>query len=211
MIQSKKQEVYMKRGFILFLSAFIFVLGCSLKTINVVDKANVSFASIKTDPYTILPYKIGVVFNNAFMAKNAIDSDIYKEREYIFEARLGEDMGQTLPVFLRKNFKEVVVIDSLDDAGSDFDYVLVPDISRSKANVVVRMSPVPIYELTVALRVDVFRGGHLLRYFNMVESKGIEVPRSNKEKIKRQELLQKGYDQLMTQIYTQLGKALRQL
>jgi hypothetical protein len=120
-------------------------------------------------------------------------------------------MEQTLPLFLRKNFNDVVVFDSLHDAGSECDYVLVPDISRSNADVVARMSPVPIYELTVSLKVNVYRDGHRVNYFNIIESKGMEVPRSDKEKTKRQALIQNGYDNLMTRIYTHLGKALRQL
>ncbi|MBW1812969.1 MAG: hypothetical protein JRJ39_04630 [Deltaproteobacteria bacterium] len=193
------------------LLGFALFIGCSPKIISIVDSANVPFATIEAEPYTILPYKIGVVFDETFTSKIARASDTYRGKEYIFEARLGEDMGQTLPVFLRKNFREVTVLNHLHDAGPGVDYVLVPDISRSKANVVVRMSPVPIYELTVSLKVNVFRNGHPLKYFNIIETKGMEVPRSNKEKEKRQELVQKGYDKLMTRIYTSLGKALRRL
>ena len=201
----------MKRLFSVLLCGFIFFIGCAPKIISIIDSANVPFASIKAESYTILPYKIGIVFNEEFNLKIAKASEVYRDTEYIFEARLGEDMGQTLPVFLRKNFREVAVLNNLHDAGPGVDYVLVPDISRSKANVVVRMSPVPIYELTVSLKVNVFRNGHPLKYFNIIETKGMEVPRSNKEKAKRQELVQKGFDKLMTRIYTSLGKALRQL
>ena len=201
----------MRRLLAFLLLCFVLIIGCSPKIISIVDTANVPFTAIKPEPYTILPYKIGVVFDEEFTSKIARASDTYRDTEYIFEARLGEDMGHTLPVFLRKNFREVAILNNLNHAGPDVDYVLVPDISRSKANVVVRMSPVPIYELTVSLKVNVFRSGHPLKYFNIIETKGMEVPRSNKEKAKRQELVQKGFDKLMTRIYTSLGKALRQL
>jgi len=201
----------MRRLLAFLLLGFVIFIGCSPKIISIVDTANIPFTAIEAEPHTILPSKVGIVLNEEFTAKIARASDTYRDTEYIFEARLGEDMGQALPVFLRKNFREVAVLDKLNHAGRDVDYVLVPDISRSKANVVVRMSPVPIYELTVSLKVNVFRSGHLFKYFNIIETKGMEVPRSNKEKAKRQELVQKGYDKLMTRIYTNLGKALRRL
>lgn len=201
----------MRRRIVFLLFGVILFFGCAPKIISIVDSANVPFTSIEAESHTILPYKIGIVFEEEFRSKIARASDTYREAEYIFEARLGQDMVQTLPVFLRKNFRDVVVLNNLRSAGQDVDYVLVPDISRSKANVVVRMSPVPIYELTVSLKVNVFKDGHLLKYFNIIETKGMEVPRSNKEKVKRQELVQKGYDKLMARIYTNLGKAMRRL
>ncbi len=201
----------MRRLSAVLASVFILAAGCTPKIISIIDSANVPFAEIETEPYTILPYKIGVVFDEEFTSKIARATERYRDTEYIFEARLGKDMSQTLPVFLRKNFREVVVLNSLREAGPDFDYVLVPDISRSKASIVVRMSTVPIYELTVSFKVNVFRGGHSFTYFNIIETKGMEVPRSNEEESKRQELVQQGYDKLMTRIYTSLGKALRQL
>jgi len=201
----------MNKQIAILLSYLVLFFGCASRIVSIVDRSNVPFARVEAEPYTILPYKIGVVFNEEFTSKIARASDTYRETEYIFEARLGQDMGRTLPVFLRKNFREVGVLNTLNDAGPEFDYVLVPDISRSKANVIVRMSPVPIYELTVSLRMNVYSDGHLINYFNIIETKGMEVPRSNKEKTKRQELVQKGYDKLMTRVYTNLGKALRQL
>lgn len=201
----------MKRIFPFLLSVFFVFIGCAPKVVSIIDSANVSFNTINTESYTILPYKIGVVFSDEFTSKIARASDTYRKREYIFEVRLGQEMRKTLPVVLRKHFREVVVLNNLKDAGPGFDYVLVPDISRSEANVVVRMSPVPVYELTVSLKVDVFRDGQRLRYFNIIEPTGMEVPRSNTEKTKRQELVQRGYDKLMTRIYMNLGKALRKL
>lgn len=201
----------MKRLFAVLFSVFFIFIACAPKIVSIVDSANVSFNTMHNESYTILPYTIGIVFNNEFISKIARASDTYRDREYVFEARLGQDMCQTLPVFLKRHFKEVVVLNGLHEAGPGFDYVLVPDISRSKANVVVRMSPVPVYELTVSLKVNVFQDGRLFKYFNIIEPTGMEVPRSNKEKTNRQELVQQGYDKLMTRIYKNLGNALRKL
>jgi hypothetical protein len=200
----------MRRLFAVLLCGCIFSIGCAPKIISIVDSSNVPFATIKAESYTILPYKIGIVFNEAFNSKIAKASETYRDTEYIFEARLGQDMSQALPGFLKKNFQEVIVLKSLHDAGPDFDYVLVPDISRSKANIIVRMSTVPIYELTVSLKVNVFRSGHQFKHFSIIETKGMEVPRKIK-KVERQKRVQEGYDKLMTRIYMNLGKALRQL
>lgn len=201
----------MKKLAVALLCVIIIPIGCVSKTVIVVDSATVPFTSIEAEPYSMMPYKIGVVLNDAFTSKIARASDTYKDKEYVFEARLGQDMQQSMPAMLEKHFKEVIVLKDLHGAGPDFDYVLVPDISRSNANVVVRMSTVPLYELTVSLRVNIFRDGHPYDFFNIVETKSMEVPLSNKKETERQELVQKGYDKLMTRIYTHLSRALRQL
>ncbi|MCJ7772378.1 MAG: hypothetical protein MUP22_04500, partial [Desulfobacterales bacterium] len=100
----------MKRVSAVLLCCYIFFIGCAPKIISIVDRANVPFTSTEAEPYTILPYKVGVVFDEAFASKIARASETYKDTEYIFEAWLGQDMGQTLPAFLRKNFREVVIL-----------------------------------------------------------------------------------------------------
>ena len=185
--------------FLLLVSA-----GCTLTKSSVVRSSGNPFINTGEE---IKPFNVGIVIDNAFINQSVRTVTQQEALKYDFEFRLGEDISRTMPLYIEKLYSHVTVLERMENR-DDLDFILVPDISSSKAMVWLRMSAAPSYELSINLKVMIIKNAKIYNILNITESTTNDIPALSNEDEVRTNLMKEAYEQQLSKIYLKLGNAL---
>lgn len=202
---------------IYFTAISLFIVSCTTVPVTV-NMPKDDPALNLTSSIDKFPYSVGLLMSESFSKFSINEHTGNSNINYDFQYDIGNDLSETLPVFLSNRFKHVEVLEQVNDT-NQFDYIIIPDVSLSRFSVnfnnATPTKPTPTYSLEVNLQIKTKKGGINLDSIMVKEaiSSQTEVGCWTcwGEKVLNQQKTRDEYSLLLSKVYSKLDSNLIKL